>query len=189
MNPAEFRAFRSSVHAHDHAVCVYDEETEILYPLDRFLREGMEAGELTTFVHSHPTPLAAHRFLATKIEDVAERERARDLVLAHHADAFERGGRIHYEHVLNVVGMLDADARQHGRTGVRIFVDASKRYLETGRAEEWFAFESWLGPRLDAGVGLVCAYRAKDLLDPRILARVLETHAYRFNAPRAPMMP
>lgn len=187
MNPAEFRAFRSSVHAHDHAVYVYDDEHEVLYPLDHFLREGIEAGQLTTFVHSHPTPKAAHGFISSKIEDVADRERAKDLVLAHHRDAFERGGRIHHEHVLSIVGMLDGDARQHGKKGVRIFVDASKRYLESGRADEWFAFESWLGPRLEAGVGLVCAYRASDLRDPRILAKVLETHAYRFNAPGAPM--
>lgn len=185
MRPDEFRSSRSDVHPHDHAVFVYDDEHELLHPFDHFLRSGVSARQLTTFVHSHASTRAAHDFLASKIEDVPLRESDKDLVLAHHRDAFERNGRIDHTHVESVVGMLDGDARQNGRNGVRIFVDASKRYLEAGRADEWFAFESWLGPQLAAGVGLVCAYRASDLRDAETLAKVLSTHAYRFNAPGA----
>lgn len=174
---------RSSVMAHDHAVLVYDAEHEVLVSLDHFLREGLDRRELTTFVHAFPTPREAHGFLATKIPDVPAREAARDLIVAYHQDAFERAGRIDHAHVEGVVGMMAQSAKARGRQGLRIFVDASKKYLASGRADEWFAFESWLGPRLHAECGLVCAYEARHLRDPATLAKVLATHAYRFTPP------
>lgn len=172
---------RASVRPHDHAVFVYSDEHELLMPLERFLREGISSRQLTTFVHSHDDANEAHAFLASKISDAPERERSRDLTLAHHRDAFERAGRIDHEHVEGIVRMLDGEARSSGREGLRVFVDASKRYLSTGRSDEWFAFERWLGPHLAAEMGLVCAYEAKHLADPKTLAAVLETHAYRFH--------
>lgn len=182
MTPEEYTLARSNVRPHDHAVFVYSDETDVLLPLDHFLREGIHFRELTTFVHAHPSTQQAHEFLKGKIPDVPAREESKDLVLAHHRDAFERAGRIDPKHVEGIVGMLSASARGSGRQGVRIFVDASKQYLDSGRADEWFAFESWLGSRLHADCGLVCAYDARHLQEPEVLAKVLRTHAYRFNA-------
>lgn len=174
---------RTRVRPHDHAVFVYGDDPDVLIPFDHFLREGISAGELTTFVHAFPSADHAHAFLGSKLPDVRRREAENDLVVAHHKDAFERGGRIDPAHVEGVVGMLAQAATGVGRNGVRLFVDASKRYLQTGRSEEWFAFESWLGPRLHAQCGLVCAYQTRDLREPAVLARVLAAHAYRFAAP------
>lgn len=188
MTPEDFGRSVSNVRPHDHAVFVYQDETDVLLPLDHFLRQGLERRELTTFVHAYASPQRAHAFLGAKIPDIPAREREKDLVLAHHRDAFERAGRIDHGHVEGIVGMLSESARGAGRNGVRIFVDASKQYLGSGRADEWFQFESWLGPRLHADCGLVCAYEAKHLREPAVLAKVLATHAYRFNAPGAPLL-
>ena len=187
MTKDDYAGARSNVRPHDHAVFVYQDETDLLMPLEHFLREGVQSRELTTFVHAYPTPDRAHAFLRSKIDDVHAREQGKDLVLAHHRDAFERAGRIDHAHVEGIVGMLSQSASGSGRKGVRIFVDASKQYLASGRSDEWFAFESWLGPRLHANCGLVCAYNAKHLQDPEVLSQVLRTHAYRFNAPGAPL--
>jgi len=110
-------------------------------------------------------------------------EADRALTLANYQEAFERGGKIDYGHVGSVVAMLDEAARQAGRRGVRIFVDASRQYFDAGRVNEWFSFESWLGPRLQAEVGLVCAYRRADIMRPEVLKQVLATHGYRFDTP------
>ena len=176
-----FRTTRSTVNAHDHAVFVYDDEHDILLPLDRFLAEGAKRRELAAFVHSFPGNAEARGFLSGKVADFDAREREGDLTMAHYRDAFERAGRIDHPHAASVVQMLKDTADGSRRKGVRIFVDASKNYFDAGRVDEWFAFEQWLGPRLQADAGLVCAYRAKDLEDPAVLRRVLETHAYRFG--------
>lgn len=186
MQPAtteSFRAIRADVKPHDHAVFVYDDERDMLLPLDRFLDDAAERGELAAFVHSFPGSQDARRFLLDEVDDLPEHEQRGDVTLAHYRDAFERAGRIDHQHAASIVGMLKGSAEGSGRKGVRIFVDASKNYFDAGRTEEWFAFESWLGPRLQADVGLVCAYRASDLRDPEVLRRVLETHAYRFGVP------
>lgn len=188
MTPEQMAESRSSVRPHEHAVFVYQDESDILLPLDHYLREGLQHGELTTFVHAFPEARVAHQFLQQKIPDVPTREQSKDLVLAHHRDAFERAGRIDHKHVEGIVSMLTQNARGSGRKGVRIFVDASKRYLDNGRADEWFRFESWLGPHLHWDCGLVCAYHARHLQDPAVLAQILRTHAYRFNAPGAPLL-
>lgn len=171
---------RSRVTPHDHAVCVYDTETHAYRELNGFLREGLTAREVTTFVHAHPSSADATRAMDRHIKDARLLRHAHDLLVAHHRDAFEIAGRIDASHAVGVVGALIRDARARGRAGTRIFVDASKEYLAAGRKEEWFAFESSLGPRLHAETSLVCAYEAKHLRDADVLARVLATHAYRF---------
>lgn len=182
-----FRTSRATVNAHDHAVFVYDDVHDMLLPLDHFLADAARQRELAAFVHSFPGTDDARRFLAAKLDTVDARERDGHLTLAHYRDAFERAGRIDHQHAASVVAMLQGTADQKGHAGVRIFVDASKNYFDAGRVEEWFAFERWLGPRLQADAGLVCAYRARDLRDPAVLRQVLETHAYRFTAPGQPV--
>jgi hypothetical protein len=183
MKERDWKQTRCDVHPHDHAVLVYDREDDLLAPLETFLHEGVKGGEASTFVHSFPGHREATAFVARGVDDVDGFEARKDLNMAFYREAFERNGRIDPKHVEGVVGMLAEAAQSNGRKRVRVFVDASRNYFEAGRVDEWFAFESWLGPRLAADMGLVCAYRATDLADPAILARVLATHAYRFGLP------
>lgn len=185
MSKGSLSASRAVVHPHEHAVFIYDDETDLLQPLEHFLRTGAAARDLNVFVHSFENNEKARAFLMRKITDVPKYEQEGDLTTARYMESFERGGRIDHDHVAGVVGMLHTSARGSGRRAPHIFVDASKNYFDAGRVDEWFAFESWLGPKLAAEAGLVCAYRAKDLKDPQVLARVLETHQYRFDAPGA----
>ncbi|HVM45870.1 MAG TPA: MEDS domain-containing protein [Candidatus Thermoplasmatota archaeon] len=184
MTRAAFNHSRSSIAPHDHAVFVYDVQDEILPSLEQFVRGGVEAGELPVFVHSFPAASDALAFLARNVLEAPSFAQRGDIVTSGYQDAFEREGRIDHEHVGSVVASLQEAARSGGRRAPRIFVDASKNYFDAGRTDEWFAFEGWLGPRLTAECGLVCAYRASDLADPKVLQRVLETHAYRFAATR-----
>lgn len=175
-------AHRHDVAPHEHAVFVYRDQDDMLVPLERFLDAGVKARDLSVFVHSFSDNEGARTFLGKRLgQELVGRERAGHLAASHYREAFERGGRIDYDHVGGVVEMLRESARATGRRAPRIFVDASKNYFDAGRVDEWFAFESWLGPRLAAEAGLVCAYREKDLQDPATLQRVLETHAYRFT--------
>lgn len=173
---------RADIHPHDHAVFVYDDVTDILVPLERFLHDAADRKELAAFVHSFAGTHDARLFVGEKIAALPDHERDGVVTMAHYRDAFEKGDHIDHDHAVSVVGMLKETASGSGKSGVRIFVDASKNYFDAGRTDEWFAFERFLGPRLKADVGLVCAYRASDLEDPHVLRQVLETHAYRFGA-------
>lgn len=183
MTPRDFHKSQSEVEPHAHAVFVYDDDTDLLVPLEAFLEGGSRARDLSVFVHSFPTNDEARSFLRQKVTDLPKYEHEGDLTTARYIESFERGGHIDHDHVGNIIEMLQTSARQSGRRAPRIFVDASKNYFDSGRVDEWFEFEAWLGPKLKEDVGLVCAYRARDLEDPEVLARVLATHAYRFDAP------
>lgn len=176
-----FRASRPRVEPHDHAVHVYDDLDDLLMPLEQFINDGSRIKDLNVFVHSFRDNDEARSFLARGVADLHQHEQDGCLSSAPYREALERGQRIDHDHVAGVVEMLRSSATSSGRRAPRIFVDASKNYFDEGRVDEWFEFERWLGPRLEADVGLVCAYRAKDLEDPRVLARVLETHQYRFD--------
>lgn len=174
---------RDGVAMHDHAVCLFEDERDMGRALGAFVREGVARRELSVFIHSFPDDDAAWRFLVEAYG--AGGPPKRDIVLVSlYTTAFQGDKpRIDRDHVGAVVGGLTARAASEGHAGVRIFVDASRRYLGEGRADEWFEFEAWLGRRLQANVGLVCAYQRADALDPAHVARVLATHAYRFGAP------
>lgn len=179
---ADFPETRSEVHPHDHAVVVYDDENDLLVPLADYIEQGLREGDLSVFVHSFEHNERAREYLKKGMgETVGRHEADGNLTTAPYREAFERASHIDHEHVASVVAMLLDTAKRSGRRAPRIFVDASRNYFDTGRVEEWFAFERWLGTRLQAECGLVCAYRASDLRDPKVLAQVLETHGYRFE--------
>lgn len=173
---------RPAVDPHDHAVFVYDDQDALGEGLAAFIREGVERHELSVFVHSFASDDEAWAFIAARAP-TARRLRADELVLVSlYREAFEgEGARIDHERVKGVVDDLIARAERDRRRGVRIFVDASRRYFEAAREEEWFAFESWLGRRLQAAAGLVCAYRRADATRPDLFPEMLRTHAYRFE--------
>lgn len=174
---------RSSVELHDHAVCVYESHDELVAPLARFLEEGLERGALNVFVHSFPTPEDAWAFIERARPDARKLASDELVVVSLYRDAFQgESARIDHEHVERVVGSLVERAAKQGRLGTRIFVDASRVYFSESRAKEWFAFESWLGRRLQAEVGLVCAYQRSDALRGDLFPDMLSTHAYRFDA-------
>ena len=185
MTRAAFERPAHDLHPHDHAVLVYDAPEELGAGLAHFIRTGAGRGALNIFVHGFPRDEDAWRFVeehAPDARDLAEQE----LVLVSlYREAFEgKGTVIDYEHVTGVVGSLVDRAQRAGRSGVRIFVDASRHYFDAKRDAEWFAFESWLGRRLQANAGLVCAYRRQDATRPDLFPEMLRTHAYRFDAPR-----
>jgi len=156
--------------------------TELSKALGVFLKRGIDRREVAVFVHAFEDDARARDF-ALRSHAAAERlDAEKRLVVAHHVDAFEaRKGAIDYTHVSEVVTSLDRMAQEGGWDGVRIFVDASRVYFESGRVKEWFAFETWLGPTLHASCGLICAYRKADLADPAMVQRVAATHAYRYG--------
>lgn len=174
---------RASVAAHDHAVCAYATEEELLAALATFVHEGATREDLIVFVHSFPADDDAWSFLKRAVGD-EELRRADVIVVSLYTEAFEGGsGRIDHEHVGSVMAALVQRAADTGRHGTRIFVDASREYLSSSRGDEWFAFEGWLGRSLQAKVALVCAYPREAVMRADVLPRVLETHAYRFDAP------
>ena len=177
-----FRSARASVHAHDHAVCAYATRGELRDALGAFVREGVQKRELCVFVHSFLHESDAWKLIEEGYPG-AQKLRDDELVLVSlYRDAFEAGaGRIDHEHVGRVVASLQEAAESREKSGVRLFVDASRTYFASDRAREWFDFEAWLGRRLQADVGLVCAYRREDALRPDIFPDVLRTHAYRFE--------
>lgn len=173
---------RGDVALHEHAICIFDNEPELGRVLAGFVRAGVQKDELSVFVHSFATDDDAWRFLEHAYGQGGPPRR--DIVLVSlYTQAFQgMHPRIDHAHVTQVIGSIVERATDGGHQGARIFVDASRRYLAQERAEEWFAFESWLGRRLQANVGLVCAYRREDVIDPANTARILQTHAYRFAA-------
>jgi hypothetical protein len=182
---ASFDEARKDVHPHDHAVFTYGTRGELTWALGAFLADGVAREELTVFVHAFETDAEAWALLTAARLDAPRLRSDQLAVVSLYKDAFEgAAGRIDYEHVKGVVGGLLSMAQQRGRKAVRIFVDASRVYLATQRSEEWFAFEEWLGRRLQNSVGLVCAYRREDVMQADVFPRVLRTHAYRFDAPR-----
>ena len=173
---------RAHVHPHDHAVFVYDDVETLGHGLARFIHGGVEAHQVSVFVHSFATDDEAWRFVERHVPE-ARRLHSDELVLVSlYREAFEgTGPRIDYDRVTGVVGGLVDHAEKRQRKGVRIFVDASRRYFESDRQAEWFAFEAWLGRRLQASAGLVCAYRRADATRPDLFPEMLRTHAYRFE--------
>lgn len=180
MKRAALEHGRQGLAAHDHALHVFDSVQQLGDGLASFIREGEAGNELCVFVHSFAHDDDAWRFLH---EALAGGAPPSDMVFVRlYTQAFqgEHPG-INYEHVGKVVASLGELAAKDGRASVRIFVDASRRYLSEARADEWFEFEAWLGRHLVGNVGLVCAYQRSDVYDPAHVARVLETHAYRFS--------
>lgn len=169
---------------HDHALLVYDRASDLRDAVESYAVEGATRNEITVFVHPYETDEEALRFLAEG--RVVDFRRLLDdylFLVSHYRKAFEGGAdRIDHEHVVRVVDGIVASARERGRGGARIIVDASREYLTRDRTEEWFGFEEWLGTRLHHAVGLVCAYRRDTVSEPRLRARVLRTHGYRFGA-------
>lgn len=141
----------------------------------------MEVGAVTIFVHSFEDAEAASAFLRASDDAIAQLLERHLFLVSSHVDAFEgSGGRIDMAHVSRTIeGILDGPAA--GR-GARVFVDASRTYLGSGREEEWFAFEEQLGRRLRDRVALLCAYTADSVEAPARRERVLRTHLYRFEA-------
>lgn len=183
MSRQALEAGRPDLHLHDHAVCSYATQEEMLAALAVFVGEGRARNEQMVFVHSFPTDEEAWAFVARAVPDISE-PRERSLVLVSlYESAFEGGARrIDVEHVGRVVEELVHTAEKAGRRGTRLFVDASRSYFAADRVREWFEFESWLGRKLQAKVGLVCAYQRADIMRPEVLPDVLRTHAYRFDA-------
>jgi len=177
---------RQGVEAHDHAVCTYETQDELLAALRAFVNEGLAKGDLVVFVHSFGSDDEAWQFIKRAAPAVKDEPVESVIVVSLYEAAFEGGARrIDYEHVGRVVESLDQRARDAGKQGTRIFVDASRTYFAGARAAEWFAFENWLGVRLQARIGLVCAYQRADIMKEDVLPQVLRTHAYRFDAPRS----
>lgn len=174
---------RASLCAHDHAVCIYERHEDMARPLAHFLADGIGRREQSVFVHSFPSDEEAWAFVAGVAPD-AQRHRGGIVLVSLYREAFQGAHpRIDYAHVVDVIERLLGSAKEKGLQGTRIFVDASRVYFEEERSEEWFAFESWLGRRLQSAVGLVCAYRKRDALRPDLFPEMLRTHAYRFDAP------
>lgn len=170
------------VEPHDHALTMYDSREELAAELGRFVRDGSSQRDLMVFVHSFASDAEAWKLLEESAPDTKGLRDGRLVVVSLYREAFQGSEpKINYDHVAGVVDSLVQQAAQSKRRAVRIFVDASRRYFEDARIEEWFAFESWLGRRLQARVGLVCAYRKADVMRPDIFPRALETHAYRFG--------
>lgn len=175
---------RAAVVPHDHAVVVFSDEAGLLAPLRTFVDDGLRRNELIVFVHSFGSDDEAWRFLQRSRGDAPGLREDQAVVVSLYKEALQGSGpRIDYEHVGKVVEDLGQAAASRGRDATRIFVDASRRYFAEARVEEWFAFEGWLGRRLQAKVGLVCAYQKDDAMRRDILPRMLKTHAYRFEAP------
>ena len=175
-------ATRDAVAQHDHAMLVYDSDRELVSALGRFLHEGRVSQEVTTFVHSYASDQDARSAVSALVADAELAEAVPDFLLAHYAPAFERGGRIDHIHAAQVVAALSNEARALGRAGTRIFVDASKDYIDTPRESEWIAFESWLGPHLQLNTTLICTYAGSQLEDPDVLAPQIATNASRLES-------
>lgn len=183
LDPESYQKPHGAVEMHDHAVHTYENERGLVAPLAAFINEGLDRKELSVFVHSFPTEAEAWALVEKARPDALNLRRDQIVLVSLYRDAFQ-GDRpkIDYDHVKSVVDSLISSAQGAGRAGVRIFVDASRRYFSEGRAREWFDFETWLGRRLQQRVGLVCAYQRSDVMKPDVFHEVLKTHAYRFDA-------
>lgn len=169
------------VHGHEHVCQVIDDQGGLIGALREFLA-GLDRRE-GVFVHRYTEDQAwALLAQAGPAQDLKAAGRLR---VVHHRDAFEgRAPRIHHDHVAEVVQqqLEDAAARGHG---LSILADASHAYISSGRAQEWFAFENWLGARLQQDVALVCLYWAQDLEQGDCLGGMMRTHLARLAAPIA----
>lgn len=175
---------RNTVQMHDHAICTFEEEGDLLAPLRAFIEEGIRRQELSVFVHSFADEAQAWDLLDRARPGASQLRSDQLVVVSLYTDAFQgEMPKIDYDHVMGVVEGLTKKAEESGRAGVRIFVDASRVYFKEKRSREWFDFESWLGRHLQPNVGLVCAYRREDAMRPDLFPDVLATHAYRFDAP------
>ena len=183
MTPESWERVHHKLHPHDHAVAMYSDREGLRAALGTFLDDGIEANDLMVFVHSFESDRDAWALLEDARAGVGELRSRQIVVVSLYKNAFQgEQPAIDHEHVGRVVDSLVKQAGSSSRRALRIFVDASRTYLHEGRLEEWFAFESWLGRRLQARVGLVCAYRREDVLRPDVFPRALDTHAYRFGA-------
>lgn len=168
---------------HDHAILVYADPAKLLAALGRFAQAGEANGELVVFVHAFDTQDEAVAWVRSSGEPLAHMLDRSLILVSFYQDAFEAGrGRIDFDHVVGVVEGLLRTATAEGRRGLRVFVDASRVYLEGGRANEWFAFEERLGRRLHHAMALLCAYPARIVETPQVLERVMLTHLYRLEA-------
>lgn len=173
---------QQSVEPHDHALAMYETREELVAELGLFLDDGSKKNDFMAFVHSFPSDEAAWALLDEAFPDSKRLRDGRLVIVSLYKAAFQgESTMINYDHVGQVVDSLVKQAASAKRRAVRLFVDASRQYFADARVEEWFEFESWLGRRLQARVGLVCAYRKEDVLKPEIFPRALETHAYRFG--------
>ena len=82
LDESDWPMMRADVAPHDHAVFVYDQEPDLLEPLEAFLHGGIKSREMTTFVHSFARHEKAQAFLARRVPDVARHEQEKDLTLA-----------------------------------------------------------------------------------------------------------
>lgn len=167
--------------AHAHACVFYHDSGELFEAIATFALGAKDQGVLGVFVHATEDAediwQTLHR--ASPAVDWDGLREAQDFLAVSHRQAFiGKDGRLDVAHADRAVASLQDQARASGRRTVALFVDASRWYLSTGRAAEWFAFESALGPRLHRAVGLVCAYRAEDVVAAPLHAQVLRTHAY-----------
>jgi hypothetical protein len=169
-----------AVHAHDHAIVVYGDTADLAEQLALYIAEGIVQRERTVFVHACDGAGERDRLLAEVRPDFRMLEDQGHLRVVHHRQAFEREGRIDTAHVGEVVREALQQAGRDGHRGVRLFVDASRAYLGADRADEWFAFERWLGPRLEPAAALVCAYRRSDVQGLEL--PLAETHGARYDA-------
>lgn len=177
-------ASRAATEFHDHAVAVYHDRDELGGILRGFIDEGVARGRLVVFVHAFRSDDDAWDFVE------AARPGAREdpdvMIVSLYRQAFEAdAGKIDFDHVLRVVDSLILRAKNADRSGVAIFVDASRVYLDGRREREWFDFETRLGRRLHHAVALVCAYTSAHAEDPQLLPDMLRTHAYRFDPVRS----
>src|SRR5581483_8285546 len=70
LDESDWPMMRADVAPHDHAVFVYDQEPDLLEPLEAFLHGGIKSREMTTFVHSFARHEKAQAFLARRVPDV-----------------------------------------------------------------------------------------------------------------------
>lgn len=165
------------VETHDHLCQVVANRADLIDSLAKFMgglgpREGI-------FVHRYGEDEAW-----VLLKEAGPARELHDQGLLHifsREDAFQGGSpRIHHDHVADTVAKALAGAQSRGR-GLAILADASRAYIQEGRTQEWFAFENWLGRRLDSAVGLVCLYWQDDLHDPAHLDGMMKTHLARLE--------
>lgn len=183
MTPESWERVHPHLHPHDHAVAMYRDRDELRTALGTFLSDGLAANDLMVFVHSFGSDEEAWDLLASAHPGFLDMRTAQVVVVSLYKQAFQgEKPAIDYEHVGRVVDSLVRQTEASSRRALRIFVDASRMYLREGRLKEWFAFEAWLGRRLQARVGLVCAYPREEIMRPDVFPHALDTHAYRFGA-------
>jgi hypothetical protein len=115
----------------------------------------------------------------------ATREMERDgrLTVVGRVAAFQGDApRIDTAHVTRVVEGAAEAAERRGR-GLYVLADASHAYISEARAQEWFAFELWLGRVLKRNLVLVCLYWAPDVQEADVADAMRRTHLYELESP------